>query len=472
MNVDERRALLLEQARRLLVVEAENVPELAPVFLPLDSHRLALRREIVVVLGGRGAGKSALFRVLGELASADKIRAFFGADVPEATWLDAFSESQNHPQVAALDAFAGRASDVALRAFWMSHLVRRIAAQYPGLVPQCPAFFAAEWSVDAAEAHIAEAAALLDAIEQALAAADMTLFASFDHLDRLGQFDPDVRQRYVKTLLALWLSLANRYRHLRAKIFLREDLFEAAQAAFADGSKLRGRSVAIEWDVASLYRLLVRYLAHGSDEMRLWLDGVPGLELQAWNQGFGLMPPEMDEVRQKALAERLAGKLMGIGIKKGYTYRWIPNRLQDGRGRIVPRSMLNLVGHACDLARADPLRRGKRLLDPEDLRAALEPTSRARSSEVAEEYPLVKRLEHLRGEQVLLERKLVVARLSQPLPGDPPTVPPGDAIFDELVRLGVLIVRDDRHGLGRIDVPDLYRYGFGILRKGGVKSPV
>ncbi len=472
MNAGERRELLLEQARSLLVVEAENVATLAPVFLPLYTHRLALRREIVVILGGRGAGKSALFRLLGELGSAERMRAFFGPEVPEATWLDAFSERADHPQVTELDAHAGRASDVALRAFWMSHLVRRVAAQSRRLVPTCPPAFGAAWSLDAAEAHIAQAASCLDGIERALADSGETLFASYDHLDRLGQFDPDMRRRYIKTLLALWLSLSNRYRHLRAKIFLREDLFEAAQADFADGSKLVGRAVTIEWDFASLYRLLVRYLAHGSEAMRTWLAGVPGIELQAWGDGFGLMPPEMDEIRQKALAERLAGKLMGRGVKKGYTYRWIPNRLQDGRGRIVPRSMLNLVGYACEHARQAPLRRGQRLVSPDDLQAALALTSRARAREVAEEYEFVNRLENLRDEQVLLERKRVLEGLSQPRPDERNSAPPAGAIFEELLRLGILIVRDDRYGLGRIDVPDIYRYGFGILRKGGVKRPV
>jgi hypothetical protein len=40
-------------------------------------------------------------------------------------------------------------------------------------------------------------------------------------------------------------------------------------------------------------------------------------------------------------------------------------------------------------------------------------------------------------------------------------------VLDELVRLGVVAIRPD----GRVDVPDIYRSGFGILRKGGVARP-
>ena len=358
MNTDERKSLLLKQAEQFLVIEAETVRgSLADVFLPLYSHRLALRREVVVVLGGRGAGKSALFRLLNELGGSERVRAFFGSDVPEATWVDAFSNAKAHPQESELDDFAARASDGALRAFWLTHLLRRVAPSLPAGAGGVPPEFGRSWSLDSAEKLAGTASRLLDDAEERLVAAGQTVFATYDHLDRLGTFDREIRLRFVSTLLALWLSLSNRYRHLRPKVFLREDLFDSAQSRFPDAGKLRGRSTSIEWDVPSLYRLVVRYMAASGPEARDWLGGVPGLELTEWTP-FGFLPPEMDERLQKGFAERLAGKLMGSGVKKGYTYRWIPNRLQDGRGRIVPRSVLNLIGYACKEARQKPLRKG------------------------------------------------------------------------------------------------------------------
>lgn len=472
MSGGEPRARLLGQAERVLLAGATDGPAPARVFLPLYTHRLALRREMLFVLGGRGAGKSAFFRLLGELGNSARVGAFFGTEVPEATWLDAFSDSAPHPPAAELESFAGRAQDVALRAFWMSHLVRRVAGLRPDLVGELPPGLAEGWSLDAAETHIAAAAARLDALEQTLAGRGELLFACYDHLDHLAPLTPEVRRRWLQTLLALWLSLSNRYRHLRAKIFLRDDLFDAVHTAFAaDTGTLRSRAVRIEWDAPALYRLLVRRLAQGGEELRAWLAQVPGLDLCAWDSDFGFLPPEMEEPLQRAFAEHLAGTLMGTGIHKVSTYRWLPNRLPDGRGQSAPRSLLNLVGYACAAARRDPLRQGPRLLTPDDLRAALPFVSDARIAEVAEEYPPVARLGHLRGEELPLDRKRVVERLGTPVPAETAAGPSGEAVFDELVRLGVLIVRDDRYDRGRIDVPDLYRYGFGLLRKGGVKRP-
>lgn len=471
MNQDERRQCLLAIQHQLLGVEAESQAKIAPVFLPLPGHVLALRKETVVVLGGRGAGKSALFRVLQELNTPKQLRDFFGSDVPDATWLDAFSQAMHHPQVEVLDEFATRAEDLDLRAFWMTHLVRHLVEQHiPGL-PDAPFLDGQGWQLERARTHVSAAADYLDRAERVLEASGRLVFATYDHLDRLGQFDARLRQRYLNTLLALWLSLSNRYQHLRGKLFVREDLFDGAQASFADAGKLRGRSASLEWDVPALYRLLVRYMAFANEGARQWLKTIGGLNLHEDAQG-GWLPPEMGEPLQRAFAERLAGRLMGTGVKKGFVYRWIPKRLQDGRVRIVPRSILNLVGHACAAATSRPLKRGTQLLRPQELWAALEPTSRARVREVAEEYPPVQRLEHLRGQQVLMERDFIVSRLDRPAEGDKAQrTLPGSAVFDELVRLGVLVVRDDRYGGGRVDVPDLYRYGYGILRKGGVARP-
>lgn len=82
---------------------------------------------------------------------------------------------------------------------------------------------------------------------------------------------------------------------------------------------------------------------------------------------------------------------------------------------------------------------------------------------------MVARLENLRGKVVMLERRTVVKALSTELPSSPDgRGNDGEDVLREFLELGVMSERVD----GRIDVPDIYRYGFGILRKGGVRRPV
>jgi hypothetical protein len=210
-----------------------------------------------------------------------------------------------------------------------------------------------------------------------------------------------------------------------------------------------------------------------SSEMRDWIErGGKGVPLAEHVLG-GFMPPdplpEKGRISQKSFIDHLAGEQMGKGLGKGYTYRWIPNRLQDAHVRVVPRSLLNLIGYAAKTACTQPpLAVGDRLLHPDELHKALEQTSLGRVQELAEEHKVVARLKNLEGLTVMLDSRRVQRKLAEPVAGEEDGFgDDGNRVMSELIRLGVLSVRPD----GRIDVPDIYRYGFGIKRKGGVARP-
>jgi hypothetical protein len=466
MTPDERTAVL-----DALVLLSKQDADLTPsftTFLPLLGHRYALRPDVVVVLGGRGAGKTALFRLVNDARTAARLREFFEDErIREATWFDAFSqESMHHPEVGTLEAHAASAADLSLRAFWMTHLLRRVHDEVPQFVAvppvlepvmRAPVADLAAW-LPAAEANLGAVSAALDATERALVAADRSVVATYDNLDRIGQFEPGVRRRYVSTLLALWLSLAGRYKRLRGKIFLRDDLFDAGELGFADASKLRARAETIAWDAAALYRVVVRHLAGASEAMRAWLRDVPGLELRDRGE-FGWIPGEMPDDVQRDFAGRLAGRVIGKGVLKGPTHRWIVNRLEDANKRVTPRAMLGFFGFAGEEARRRPAERRQAPLLSDDLVAALRRTSTERVAEITEEYPLAVRLENLRGMILPIDRGDATIHLSTPRSGElEGTGASGELVLSEMKGLGVLRAGDK----GELDVPDIYRYSFGI----------
>lgn len=454
------------------------------IFLPLPVHGLALREHIMVIRGERGAGKTALFQFLGAVhKQSRKLEEYF----PEfqafrANWVDGFSESDViHPSTNVLDAYGSSASVEQLRILWLTHLAGCLAEG--GIArDKLPVAVWETWRtrrqepvawVEAAQGHLGPLMQWFDDVDRMLQQTEQTIVVTYDHLDRIGRFDVAVREHYAGTLLALWMSLASRYRRIRAKIFLREDLFEAAQRAFPDASKLAARSISLHWDVESLYRVLIRHMAELSEGLRDWLQrGGKKIPL-SFDDVLGWSPPpvlpESGRASQKAFVDHLAGELMGKGIKKGYTYRWIPNHLQDAHVRIVPRSMIGLIGNAAGIACTHGPKAGyDRLLHPHELQAALERTSLARVQELQEEHRVVGRLENLRGLTVMIEQGIVQRHLARPAAGvDDGFGLDGRAAMDELIRLGVLKVRTD----GRIDVPDIYRAGYGIKRKGGGARP-
>jgi hypothetical protein len=162
---------------------------------------------------------------------------------------------------------------------------------------------------------------------------------------------------------------------------------------------------------------------------------------------------------------------MGSGAKKGITYRWIPNHLQDAGGRIAPRSFLKLFVLAAEvrLEQSEFFEESINLLQPSDLQGALMNTSEERIRELKDEYPWLESLKNsLRGLEAPIQKDIFLDALqtsgltSQQLPSTS-----SEGLLQYLLQLGIIESRSD----GRINMPEIYLHGFGVKRKGGVKRP-
>lgn len=498
------RCSLLDQLARI-TSDADTHADPARYFLPLPSHGAALSDQYTIIRGERGAGKTALFRFVAWLqkeGGTKALRAMFPqADLAEsAQWIDGFSEfGPYHPSTITLDAFGQTANIEALRIFWSAHLASCLAE----FVPALPLTGIEELRnlktehrhepgklVAWAKPRTASLLRWLDAAEQFLAATGETIYFAYDHLDRIGLSEPAIRNKYAGALLNLWMSLADRYRRLRAKVYIREDLFAAAKGTFTDANKLDYRSTQLIWNEESLYRVLIRHMAAQGQDLRDWLtkpvNSLQDKDALLWQHQLPLHdpPPILSESiraklgylppypllpgHQKQLIDRLAGPTIGRGATAGPTWRWIPSRIQDARGAKAPRPLLNLIRYAALHARERMDAPGDQLLTEVDLVAALKPTSSNRIDELVQEYKFVRRLEHFRGAVMRLPREEFQKRLAEPWPGEADGMGnQGEKVYEELVRLGVLQLFMD----GTVDIPDIYRYAFDIKRQGRPKVP-
>lgn len=245
---------------------------------------------------------------------------------------------------------------------------------------------------------------------------------------------------YIRGLLDFWYQHNSRLTNIKAKIFLRSDLYNSKALQFVDASKMRAYQLTLSWDTVSLYRLLVKRMANaGVSELTAYLLDVPGLLIQAKDSELGYMPSALEEAYQ-GLIDKIIGKYMGKTPKRGISYVWVPNHIQDANGQC---------------------------------RVPLAEVSADRVRElVNEEYQWLQGLiNRLKGNTMLMEREEFLGYLSPELwhkeeqdrlPGRT-----GEEILTVLLDLGIVMQAAD----GRINVPELYLYGFGLKRKGGIKRP-
>lgn len=467
-------------------------------FLPIPNYRFVLEPNIFLIVGGRGVGKTELFRLLalssGRKALVENLSIRALPELSKTTWIAGFGRTRQadkrFPTPDDVEQQMRDKSNIEWRIFWIGLILGIILQQdnfnqnsficqqlealdnsiIEVLKDQLPLL--SRWYPFVNE-NRENLNFLLDKLDEKLIEADEWLFISYDELDRIV---PSYRMLSdpIRELLAFWLDRSRRWERIRSKIFLRTDLSGQDFLNFPDASKLKGHQVNLEWQHRWLYQLLIKRLANSDDEMKNYLQEIPELIID--NQSSLGWMPRLDETLFEKLIEKMISKYMGATPRKGVTYRWIPNHLQDADGHIAPRSFLKLFALASRRRIGQsPIGEDRQLLYPSNLQEALMETSEERIKELTEEeYPWLSSLKPsldglkvpMEKEQFLekaLKRALQSDRQSRELPADTP-----EGILKLLCELGIVEIRssDDR-----INIPEIYLYGFGVKRKGGVKRP-
>ncbi len=463
-------------------------------FLPIPNYRQVLEKDTLLILGGKGAGKTELFRLLAIpsgrkiLIENLKIRALH--DLDKTIWIAGFGRTQQQektfPTPESIEAQMQNASNLDWRAFWIGLILGRIlSADKAGLksswvdeipleirellinkLPLLSAWF------PLVRQEIEKINYALDVLDEQLIEADEWLFITYDELDRLV-YSYNQLAVPIRELLAFWLDRWRRLERIRPKIFLRTDLFREDFLSFPDASKLKAYQTNLEWKDAWLYQLLFKRLANSGQEMADYLGTLPNF-LKETNTPLGITITS-SEYSHQFMIEKIIGRFMGENPRKGYTYSWIPNHLKDAGGRIDPRSLLKLFSLAANRRLGDfnPQNlSGDTLLNPSDLQGAIVEASEHRIEELVDEYPWLAPLKNsLNGLKVPVEEEIFLDKLKNTIwseePGKQPPTSKPEEIMGYLLQLGIIDRRSDK----RVNMPIIYMYGFGVKRPGGVKRP-
>ena len=488
-----------ERRRVLDVISKIQAQEPGPAsnlkdFLVMPDYSRLRDPDRFLILGGRGTGKTRVFQALTTEHGFSKMigdqRQLIGPNADNTYILVGYNIGSAFPTSDILDLLT---DEKKARAFWTGSLLiclinanvpnfhfYEIAQAYLGkdAVEQFSSIerlkTPTKW-ISYIQQNPEKWGLVLDKINESLEQQDHWILVSYDALDTLTSQYSDLFS-FLRPLLSFWHTQSKRWLRLRCKIFLRDDLYKSELLAFPDASKLNNCKIDLKWNTVSLYRLLIKQMANsGSPEAVAYLRQIPELISHEPESDLGYIPTEQKN-RIEAFVSMLIGTYMGTSPKKGKSYFWFPNHLQDANGVLSPRPFLKCFRTAAEdmILSTDEIAKlqGTQLLLPSRIQGALVQVSNERVQELQEEFPWLEELKSaFSGLTMLMNQQdfidhidmdLWTDKQKKTLPADSPR-----GIFSVLNNLGIVFVAND----GRVNVPEIYLHGFHMKRKGGLRRP-
>lgn len=462
--------------------QAESSGAAVTEIYPIAEHIRAIEASVVLVVGDRGAGKTALKNALTDdrlraalLRHSSTVRPQGGA----ASWCTGWPLQKDGPDPLTWRKIAQAHGDSRedLVVVWLAYFVRTIADH---LIPDEVVQRLATVPATNAEECLAfcrkyshDLVASVDQLDAKLQAEDRSIVVAYDELDTVVVDDWEALGTIIRGLVSLWAAYARRWQRIRPKIFLRTDFYRHhREIAGADVAKLAANRVELAWSDKNLYGALIKHVLNKDDRLRQHFATTVSL---VKDPDIGWIPQLATADDARGFVLRLVGEYMGPNPKKGEAFRWILDHLRDGNDRVLPRTLIWLIEYAAERELSDMRAKGARLLHHVSLRNALDVVSEqyvqhAQTNEFRWISGLEGRLK--RDRFVPWTRKELENLLARDFDGSwssgPSEVrPPGTnhvEVLESLVILGIIRARKD----DSYDVPDIYLSGLGLTRRGGV----
>lgn len=457
-----------------------QTPELRYTYVPAG-HARALHPDNMLVVGIRGAGKSFWWSALQSKEHRNLVAELLpGAGIAGDTSVSSgFGERPSPDDYPGKDVLIRLIKDFDPRQIWRTIVLMHLPKQNKGKSP----FDGKDWKgrISWLCEHPQEVEQLAYDADNYLANKNLFHLILFDALDRTADDWPSMF-KLVRGLLQVLLEFRS-YKRIRPKAFVRPDhLQDSSLAGFPDSSKVLNQKVELSWPRNELYSLFWHYLSNEPNQGNHFrADCTKGFHLEWTKQGnVWTIPEELqsDDDTQRAVFHAITGPWMGRDRRRGFPYTWLPGHLGDSRRQVSPRSFLAALHHAAsDVAKIEY----DYAMHFESIKRGVQAASMIRVREMQEDYPWVAELmKPLAGSSVpcsfadiemcwKLESTLV--KLQKSIKNKGVKLPPihleagPNGVREDLEELGVF----ERMWDDRVNLPDVYRVGYGIGRRGGVR---
>jgi hypothetical protein len=342
---------------RLAFAETADPAEIVSKFIQPSAFKAIVDRSTWYVVGAKGAGKTWLWTYLlsdvGNSLSAEM--RYLPGHGPRQGLL-----SSNALRELERDKTGGMDRRSMHGAMWLLYAAKRLLSWDEGLVQPVVAAFRADEKrcvrrlIEARDEDLQEALGHVLAYERAstlaerlIRALDAEILARgipavtllYDGLDvGFGSDDKSIamRRRFVNALVDSIEPLRGTSRRIFFKVFVREDIF--GELDVQNQSHLAAAKVELQWEPRDLWVLALNLVASSQH----YREVIRGIEPSA---GPGAWPIDNDQ------RLRLLSPLWGAQMERGNkvsTALFVQRRTADGKGRLFPRTLVQLLAGAVE----------------------------------------------------------------------------------------------------------------------------
>lgn len=456
------------------------------IFFP-SRHIRALELGHMLVVGMRGAGKSFWSRVL----CTEDLRQTLVNDHPKLGYNSIRNVYPLRWDLRAQDQLPEDTSinsaleaGLQARTLWLTIFLNALRAEFVNANIQIEMPTGYDWATKFAwvQSNPELAMSVLWDLNRRIESEGKSILILTDALDRMTA-NLNVSHQCVRGLFQLLLELL-RTKGLRFKAFVREDMMRAELFNFPDASKLKNDAVTLDWSAEELYALVWKKLGQ---ESQLFRTHTSSSLVSPWQQQDGiwinasLASPIQERMEQ--VLNVFAKEFMGNSVKKGRTYSWWFKHLSDSHERVSPRTFETSFKQALDR----PIATGAtHVFMPFDIHDGVRAASVDRVAELGDGYQwislamatfqdravpvswdTIRNSWSAKNVKKEIETKCAQDKIFVPWSEDDNVGRPVfDRLRDVLETIGVIKLRDQGK---KVDIPDIYRVGFGVGKKGGIR---
>jgi cellulose biosynthesis protein BcsQ len=379
-------------------LEYQTQEDLSKYFYPRRDYKYIFDKDKFLILGEKGVGKTALFSVLSHPNYARALARFCGisnVDIEKTEWLIGLEKANAYfPSKENFDALLGF-SPSSLRNYWAILLLRQLKKNVPSniLISEIQESSPREIKTLASRKDIGEELhEILIKINDNLISEGTTFIIVYDHLDALLPYENGIRGELVSALISFYYDNFSRLSNIKAKIFLRNDIFDREVHNITDKVKIRNYSVDIQWDYNQLLNVIwkriyeqdknfFKELQKSNTQLTLFSESI----IQEF-EILGNIPNIQNKEDHEVILNKIFGQAMG-GNNKTFPYNWVKTHTEDTKNQIHPRTLITLFAESAKLQKEEGEQPVDRFIRSRNIENALKNTvSKQQVYELGEEY--------------------------------------------------------------------------------------